>query len=271
MVGITEVIDIAGDRYNTKELNGNTLNSRRAIRDLLRIGIQTIQQFKEIYKANDDDVKLIEKYLKYGYDEQNLNIDDTDKDKLIEILTHGLDYYKNKVEIIEKLNKLKNSPSSVRDYIVIKKYNSIAELIHNIRNPRRKIGVINEPMDDEKIYKILAHTAWYLTKPKNKRPESIKQLVSDIDNADVSIQDIVNGIQEMKRLNDISQNTKNSTRKKRYSSVIAPFEFMDEKDNYTTGIAKMRETQKSTIKGGSKSYDIFTPFIHLYRYLEIDI
>ena len=122
MVGTTEVIDIAGDRYNTKELNGNTLNSRRALRDLLKIGIQTIQQFKEIYKANDDDVKLIIKYLKYGYDEKKLNIDDTDKNKLIEILTRGLDYYKNQVENIKELNNLKNSSSSVKDYIIIKKY-----------------------------------------------------------------------------------------------------------------------------------------------------
>ena len=271
MVGTTEVIDIAGDLYTTKK-NANTNNGRKTMRYLDKLGIRSIDKFKEIYGVNDEDVLLIEKYLKYGYDEQQLNIDDTDKDKLIEILTNGLNFYKNQVEIIEKLNKLKNSPTSVRDYIVIKKYNSIAELIHNIKNPRRKIiDVINEPMDDEKIYKILAHTAWYLTKPKNKRPESIKQLVSDIDNADVSIQDIVNGIQEMKRLNDISQNTKNSTRKKRYSSVILPFEFMDEKDNYTTGIAKMRKTQKSTIKGGSKLHDIFTPFIYLHRYLEKDI
>lgn len=272
MVGTTEVIDIAGDLYTTKK-NANTNNGRKTMRYLDKLGIRSIDKFKEIYEVNDEDVSLIAKYLKYGYDEQKLNIDATDKDKLIEILTNGLNFYKNQVEIIEKLNKLKNSPTSVRDYIVIKKYNSIAELIHNIKNPRRKIiDVINEPMDDEKIYKILAHTAWYLTKPKNKRPESIKQLVSDIDNTDVSIQDIVNGIQEMKRLNDILQKTtKNSTRKKRYSSVILPFEFMDEKDNYTTGIAKMRETQKSTTKGGSKLHDIFTPFIHLHRYLEKDI
>jgi hypothetical protein len=257
------IIDIAGDLYNIKQLNGNTAKNRKMIRDLYTIGIEPLNKFQDIFAPDEDGKKLIEKYFKHGYDKDKLNVDDNDKKKLIEVLTTGLNYYKNQIDIIEKLNKLKNSPSSVRDYIVIKKYNSIAELIHNIENAKQAIQVPNEPIDDDKIYKILVHTAWYLTNPKSKQPASIKQLISDIDNADVSIQDIVDGIQQLKKQ---ESNSKRNTRKKRYSDFIMPFDFMDENDNYTAGIGKMK-TQKNT-KGGAKSHNILTPFIHLYRYLD---
>ena len=259
------IIDIAGDLYNIKQLNGNTAKNRKMIRDLYTIGIQTLDEFQKIFKPDEDGKKLIEKYFKHGYDENKLNVDDNDKKKLIEVLTHGLEYYKNQIDIIEKLNKLKNYPSPVRDYIVIKKYNSIAELIHNIENAKQAIQVPNEPIDDDKLYKILVHTAWYLTHSKSKQPASIKQLISDIDNTDVSIQDIVDGIKQLKQ----ESNSKRNTRKKRYSDFIMPFDFMDENDSYTAGIGKMSnyKTQKNT-KGGAKSQNILTPFIHLYRYLD---
>lgn len=262
----TSIIDIAGDLYNIKQLNGNTTKNRKMIRDLYTIGIEPLNKFQDIFNPDDNDKKLIEKYFKHGYDENKLNIDDNDKDKLIDVLTTGLNYYKDQIDSIEKLNKLKNSPSSVRDYIIIKKYNSIAELIHNIRNAKQAINLINDPIDDDKIYKILVHTAWYLTKPKSNQPASIKQLILDIDNASVSIQDIVDGIQQIKNQQE-SNSTNRNTRKKRYSEFIMPFNFMGENDSYTAGIKKMSKTQRS-IKGGGKSYNILTPFIHLYRYLD---
>jgi hypothetical protein len=265
------IIDIAGDLYNIKQLNGNTAKNRKMIRDLYTIGIQTLDEFQKIFKPDEDGKKLIEKYFKHGYDENKLNVDDNDKEKLIEVLTTGLNYYKNQIDIIEKLNKLKNYPSPVRDYIVIKKYNSIAELIHNIENAKQAIQVY-EPIDDDKLYKILVHTAWYLTHSKSKQPASIKQLILDIDNTDVSIQDIVDGIKQLKQ----ESNSKRNTRKKRYSDFIMPFDFMDENDSYTAGIGKMTKTQtdgkmsttQKNTKGGAKSQNILTPFIHLYRYLD---
>ena len=116
------------------------------------------------------------------------------------------------------------------------------------------------------------HTAWYLTHSKSKQPTSIKQLISDIDNTDVSIQDIVDGIKQLKQ----ESNSKRNTRKKRYSDFIMPFDFMDENDSYTAGIGKMTKTQtdgkmsttQKNTKGGAKSHNILTPFIHLYRYLD---
>lgn len=264
MVSTTEVIDIAGDLYTTKK-NANTNNGRKTMRYLDKLGIRSIDKFKEIYAVNDEDMLLIEKYLKYGYDEKNLNIEDeSEKDKLIEILTNGLNFYKNEVEIIERLNKLKNSPSSVKDYIVIKKYNSISELINKIQNA--KLVHSYEPIDDDKMHEILVYVAWYLLHSKNKRPESLDRLITDIDNKTISIQDIVDGIKELKTVNEPNKGVKNITRKK-YSEYIAPFDFMDENNTYKSGIDKMR---KATVKGGvrkEKQMNSFSNFLHLHRYL----
>ena len=264
MVGITEVIDIGGDLYTTKK-NANTNNGRKTMRYLDKLGIRSIDKFKEIYEVNDEDVSLIAKYLKYGYDEKNLNIEDEyEKEKLIEILTNGQKYYENEVGIIEQLNKLKNSPSSVKDYIVIKKYNSISELINKIKNA----SIIHsyEPINDDKLHEILVYVAWYLLHSKNKRPESLNKLISDIDNQTISIQDIVDGIKELKTVHEPNKGVKNITRKK-YSEYIAPFDFMDENNTYKSGIDKMR---KATVKGGvrkGKQMNSFSNFLHLHRYL----
>jgi hypothetical protein len=177
----TKVIDIAGDLYTTNKNRGNTAKNRKMIRDLYTIGISSVDKFQEIYAANDEDVSLIEKYFKHGYDEKKLMIEDEyEKEKLIQILTNGLEYYKNDIEIIEKLNKLKNSPSSVMDYIVIKKYNNIAELIDKIRNTIPAHSY--KPIEEDKMHEILVYVAWFLLHSKNKRPETLNKLIPDIDN-----------------------------------------------------------------------------------------
>lgn len=262
MVHASQVIDIAGDRYYIKKLDGKTAKSRKLIIDLYTLGIRTLDKFLEIYGDNKEGIKLIQKYLKYGNDSTKLNIESDDKENLIEILTHGLEHYKHQVETIEKLNKFKNSPSSVRDYIVIKKYNSIAELIHNIETTTTVKAEI--PLDDEKIYNILAHTAWYLSKSRNKRPRSLNQLILDIDNEDISIEDIVKGIKTLKE-KDVPD--KNTTRKKRHAYYMEPFEYMDKDDKYTDGINKMQTARSKRSVGGANNLDII-PFIHLHRYLE---
>ena len=277
MVGTTEVIDIAGDLYTTKK-NANTNNGRKTMRYLDKLGIRSIDKFKEIYGVNDEDVLLIEKYLKYGYDEKNLNIDDeSEKDKLIEILTNGLNFYKNEVEIIERLNKLKNSPTSVRDYIVIKKYNSISELINKIQNA--KLVHSYEPIDDDKMHEILVYVAWYLLHSKNKRPESLDTFITAIDNKTISIQDIVDGIKELKTVNESDK----------ISKFIVPFDVMGKEiTSYTEAVRKMKSTMKNTtnstkstnstnntkknttVKGGvrkEKQMNSFSNFLHLHRYL----
>ena len=43
------IIDIAGDLYNIKQLNGNTAKNRKMILDLYTIGIQTFDKFQENY------------------------------------------------------------------------------------------------------------------------------------------------------------------------------------------------------------------------------
>jgi len=257
------IIDIAGDLYNIKQLNGNTAKNRKMIRDLYTIGIQTFDKFQEIYAANDEDVALIEKYFKHGYDEKKLNVDDNDKEKLIQILTNGLEYYKNDIEIIEKLNKLKNSPSSVMDYIVIKKYNNIAELIDKIRNTIPAYSY--KPIEEDKMHEILVYVAWFLLHSKNKRPESLNKLITDIDNKTISIQDIVDGIKDLKELNKSDSTTKMNTRKN-YSKYIAPFNVMSKNNTYRAGIKKMRA---NAIKGGSnnKYSNSFSNFLYLHRYL----
>ena len=279
MVRATDIIDIAGDRYTIKPQTGKTINSRTTIRALNTQGIQTIDKFQEIYGDNDnkydndnkEDIKLIYKYFKYRYDEQKPNIEHADKDKLIRILTTGLNYYKHQVDNIEKLNKLKNSSSSVRDYIIIKKYNSIAELIHNITTATITEPNIEPPIDDQQLYTILVHTAWYLSHPKYKRPRSLNTFITDIDNTPMTIQDIVNGIKQLKDMNASNKPTNHNTTRKKYSNYIAPFDYMSTNDTYTQGITKMRNNtiKGKSINGGNNArhLNILIPFIYLHRYL----
>lgn len=272
MVSTTETIDIGGDLYSLTKNNANTKNGRKTKRNLYALGIQTIDKFKEIYGANDEDIQLIEKYFKYGYDEKNLTIEDElEKNKIIEILTNGLEYYKNQVEIIEKLNKLKNSPGSVKDYVIVKKYKSISELINKIKNA----SIIHsyEPINDDKLHEILVYVAWFLLQSKNKRPKSLDTFITDIDNKTISIQDIVDGIKELKTVNETDK----------ISKFIVPFDVMGKEiTSYTEAVRKMKSTMKNTtkstnntiknttVKGGvrnRKYINSLTTFLHLHRYL----
>ena len=272
MYSITKVIDIAGDLYTTNKSNTNTANGRKMMLDLYTLGIASIYKFKEVYGDDEEGMRLIEKYLKYGYDEKNLTIEDEyEKKKLIEILTNGLKYYENEIEIIEELNTLKNSPGSVKDYLVMKKYNSISELIHKIKNAKL---VSTTVIDDDKLHEILVYVAWYLLQSKSKRPESLNKLITDIDNKTISIQDIVDGINDLKELSGSDKDvpgSKRSTRK--YSEYIKPFDLMDEKNtSYREAVRKMKNaTMKNTtvIKGGGNQRytNSLTTFLHLHRYL----
>ena len=124
------------------------------------------------------------------------------------------------------------------------------------------------------MHEILVYVAWYLLQSKSKRPESLNKLITDIDNKTISIQDIVDGINDLKELSGSDKDvpgSKRSTRK--YSEYIKPFDLMDEKNtSYREAVRKMKNaTMKNTtvIKGGGNQRytNSLTTFLHLHRYL----
>jgi len=220
-----DIIDVGGDRYYLRSSPNKT--DRKQI---IALNIRSRALFEKYYGPEKDTKDLLKKYLYYGHPIELEFETANDKQKVLEIVTKR---HKNLKETISKRKQ-----RYIKDIILVKKYESISDLIEYIKIAE----VVTEndtlqTLEPDQIYKVMIHLAWYLMH-KNNVPSEIVSSWNKVTQHVLksSMSDIIDGI---KLLEDTSPTI---------SNYMKPFNLMNNTMKYTNGVQQMLRNKNNTKK-----------------------